>query len=83
MTFAEYQANAPLHINSYLKAGIESIDEQLGRGYAAANPELLGAYIRACVADVASNVLQDDVAGRLDDIGVAVGGLGNAIGSRP
>lgn len=83
MTFADYQSSAPLHINSYLRAGIDSIDELLGEGYAAAHPELLGAYIRACVADVASNIAQDDIAGALGDIGVAISAAGNALGSRP
>ena len=66
MKFVEYQNNAPLHIAEYLREGIDSIDDLLGEGYAKAHPELLGAFIQACAADVHANVLQDDVGGPLD-----------------
>ncbi|NQY21457.1 MAG: hypothetical protein HRT40_09135 [Campylobacteraceae bacterium] len=43
---------APWTTKMYFKEAIKDIDELFGEGYAKANPELVGQYIRSCSNDV-------------------------------
>lgn len=42
---------APDTIDFYFNKAIKKIDTEFGEGYAKAHPELVAAYIQACVAD--------------------------------
>ena len=49
------KANAPLAAMSYLQAARDSIDDTFGSGHAAANPELVAAFVQACAIEAAVN----------------------------
>ena len=68
MKYSESQEFAKLNVAKYLKAAVMSIDEEFGKGYAVANPVLIGAFIQACAVDVLANILQDDVGAPLNEI---------------
>lgn len=42
---------APPTIREYLAKGIEIIDREMGKGYAAQHPNLLGCFVIACALD--------------------------------
>lgn len=42
---------APVTANYYMCEAIEMIDHRLGDGYAAKHPELISAFMSACVMD--------------------------------
>lgn len=63
---------------AYLRCAIETIDEQLGKGYAAKHPELIGAFIRTCAQDFDTAMMQkrlEELAGAGESIADAIGGL--------
>lgn len=55
---------APDTIAEYLSGAVKFIDTQFGKGYAAANPELTAAFIKAATMDFATAIL----AQRLDNL---------------
>jgi DNA-binding phage protein len=38
-------------VEDYLNSAIDSLDRNFGKGYAQKHPELVGAYINACVRE--------------------------------
>ena len=42
---------APPTIREYLAKGVEIIDREMGKGYAAKHPNLLGCFVIACALD--------------------------------
>jgi hypothetical protein len=43
--------------DNYLMNAIEDIDKRLGRGYAKAHPELIGAYMQTAAVDLGTAVV--------------------------
>ena len=41
----------------HMLSGVEFIDDQFGKGYAAKHPELLAAYVQACATELSSTAL--------------------------
>jgi hypothetical protein len=50
----------PEAVHAYLRAAIIAIDDELGIGYAKANPDLLGAFVQACATFYQAEVLKPD-----------------------
>lgn len=56
-TGAELMRQAQMTAEVYLIDAITSIDKKLGVGYAAAHPELIGAFINASAIDFGASVI--------------------------
>lgn len=54
---------APLTVNQYLEEAIRHIDRKFGKGYARANPALVGAFIQAAAADRRTSVVDHNLRG--------------------
>jgi hypothetical protein len=48
-----HHPHAPAAVAGYLAAARETIDAAFGEGHAAANPELVAAYLQACAIETA------------------------------
>ena len=48
---------APMTANEYLLSAIDHIDQALGKGYAKAHPELIGAFMQASAMDLGAAVI--------------------------
>jgi hypothetical protein len=59
---------APMTAHDYLMHAIHDIDELLGKGYAKAHPELMGAYMQTAAMDLGAAV----IARALDGVGEAI-----------
>lgn len=57
---------APMTAHDYLLAAVHDIDEILGKGYAKAHPELLGAYIQTCALDFGAAVIARAIENAVD-----------------
>lgn len=67
-------------IATYLSASIRAIDAQLGDGYAALNPELLGAFLQAAASDFNAASLSKALGGlsnELEHIASSLSALGD------
>jgi hypothetical protein len=60
---SELMRQAPITIEFYLAKAVEGIDRAVGPGYAAQNPELVGAFIRATSIDYAANKMAEAIEG--------------------
>lgn len=49
------KGHAPVAVAEYLRAAREAIDDVFGAGHAAANPELVAAFLQACAIEAAVN----------------------------
>jgi len=60
---ATLMEQAPMTTNDYMRAAIENIDSNFGKGYAKEHSELVAAYIKTCALDFATasitSALQD------------------------
>jgi hypothetical protein len=59
----------------YLRSAIDHIDIELGKGYAKAHPELIGAFMQAAAIDCALLV----VASKIEAVAHGLDGLGEAL----
>lgn len=66
-------------VDGWLEIAIAHIDERLGAGYAFAHPELVGAFITACAAQVRNSRLEEDIAGTLEAIATQLGSVAAAL----
>ncbi len=66
-------------VTNWLDAAIAGIDDRLGDGFAARHPELVGAFITACAAQVRNDRLEEDIAGTLEAIAIALSSVATAI----
>jgi hypothetical protein len=48
---------APMTANEYLMSAIGHIDQQLGKGYAKAHPELIGTFMQTSAIDLGTAVI--------------------------
>jgi hypothetical protein len=73
------EISAAAVVAGWLELATAKIDEELGEGYATANPVLIGAFLGACAAQVRNDRLHDDIAASLDGIRSALTDLAQAI----
>jgi hypothetical protein len=52
---------AAMRIQTQLRYAIDIIDEQLGEGYAAEHPDLLGATVQACALNLLTDFLDTHI----------------------
>ena len=64
----ELVLQSPVTITSYLRHAIVSIDGELGEGYAARNPQLIGAFITAAASDFNACCLAQQIRAAIDDL---------------
>lgn len=76
------EISATAVVGGWLEVATARIDEELGEGYARANPVLIGAFLGACAAQVRNDRLHDDIAGSLDGICRALTDLAQAVDRR-
>ena len=65
----------------YLRSAIDHIDAELGKGYAKAHPELIGAFMQTAVLDLGAATIARAVQGidpALDGVAVALYDVANA-----
>jgi hypothetical protein len=65
---------AGMTAHDYMLAGITSIDDLFGKGYAKAHPELLAAYMQTAAIDFHSAIIVKDLGGALERIANALEG---------
>lgn len=63
---------APQTVAGYLRHAITSIDGELGDGYAARNPSLIGAFIIAAASDFNACCLAQQLRAGLDEVVAAL-----------
>jgi hypothetical protein len=66
-------------VDTWFDLGAKKIDAAFGAGFAKAHPELLGAYIQACAAQLRNDVLEEDVGTALTLCGSRLGDLADAV----
>ena len=54
-SFLTLMDQAPATVSGYFWAAVKDIDAKFGKGYAAKNPALVGAYTQACAQDYHSS----------------------------
>ena len=69
-------------VTNWLDAAIAGIDDRLGEGFAARHPELIGAFITACAAQVRNDRLEDDIGATLEAISKSLDGVAATIAAR-
>ena len=75
MTAEEQMRQAGMTAHTYLLDGIRAIDEKLGAGYAAAHPELLGAFMQTAASDFMACWLGGRIDGLSNAVSDVAGGL--------
>lgn len=63
----------------HLRAAVESIDDQFGKGYAKANPSLVAAFMQAASNDFTQSVLAQQIRAGLDSIAESAEAIAVAI----
>ncbi|MEF9965743.1 MAG: hypothetical protein RR779_15365 [Comamonas sp.] len=77
--FSTLTQHATMTVDGYLRTAIASIDEALGKGYAAAHPDLVAAYIAAAASDCNAAVTAKVNSAALREIGHSVMALSTAM----
>lgn len=67
------------HAQGWLCDARDSIDAAFGQGYAAANPELVGAFIAACASEQLAVAVRDNVGGGLGEVGAGLQNVGSGL----
>jgi hypothetical protein len=63
---------APMTAHDYFHSAVRTIDESFGEGYAAKHPELVGAYMKTCAADLHTSTMAQQVSNALHAIANAI-----------
>lgn len=63
---------APMTAAEYLRAAVESIDGEFGKGYAKDNPSLVGEFMRASCSDFSTAIIAKHIAEHAEVIGDAI-----------
>lgn len=75
----ETNSGAAAHVQGYLRDAIDSIDAAFGAGHAAANPELVGAFIGACAQAQVALLLQHSFGDKVAGIEAGLVAIANAL----
>lgn len=89
LSAGELETQASMTADEYLVAAIDSIDNRLGKGYAKAHPDLIGAFMRTSAQDFhtcfTSQILdrlvacQDGQATALENMAEALGNIASEL----
>ncbi len=63
---------APGTVAEYLEQAVGIIDRQFGKGYAASNPALVGAFLQAASMDFAASIIAQQIREGMEHAGSAV-----------